>query len=97
MKPRFFLPALPAAIAPVLSYGAAHACAVCVAGGGADDPLTDAFNWSVLFLMAMPYSVIGSVAGFLFYSHWRGAKKAGGKTQRELGLSLALVHKESGK
>ena len=97
MKFRFFISALLVAAGSAWFHGAAHACAVCVAGGGADDPLTDAFNWSVLFLMAMPYSVIGSVAGFLFYSHWRAAKKAGGKTQRELGLSLALVHKESGK
>src|SRR3990167_6556787 len=50
------------------------ACAVCVSGA-ADDPLTDAFNWSVLFLMATPYTVVGSVAGWLVYTHRRAAAK----------------------
>ena len=70
------------------------ACAVCVSGGGANDPLNDAFNWSVLFLMATPYTVVGSVAGWLVYTHWRAAaKKNGGLRKKTPFLSLAWIHK----
>lgn len=76
---------------------AAFACAVCVSGA-ADDPLTDAFNWSVLFLMATPYTVVGSVVGWLAYTHWRaGAKKDGVARKRAAILRLAWIHKESGR
>ena len=65
------------------------ACAVCVSGA-ADDPLTDAFNWSVLFLMATPYTVVGSVAGWLVYTHRRAAaKKNGGLEKKTPFWSLA--------
>ena len=96
MKLRFFLSTLLAAVAAVLSYSAAHACAVCV-GGGADDPLTDAFNWSVLFLMAMPYSVLGSIGAFLFYSYRRSAKQANDPSARTTIVPLTWIHKESGR
>lgn len=49
----------------------AHACSVCITG--ASDPTADAFNWSVFFLMAAPYTVVGSIAGWLFYTHRRAA------------------------
>ena len=72
-------------------------CAVCVSGA-ADDPLTDAFNWSVLFLMATPYTVVGSVAGWLAYAHWRAkAKKNGALKKKFPVLRLAWIHKESGR
>lgn len=76
---------------------AAFACAVCVAGAS-NDPVTDAFNWSVLFLMAMPYTVVGSVAGWLAYTHWRAAaKKDGGAKKKAPVLRLAWIHKENGR
>jgi hypothetical protein len=52
---------------------AANACSVC--WGGDTGPIADAFNWSVLFLMAAPYIVMGSIAGWLFYSYRRAAAK----------------------
>jgi hypothetical protein len=45
----------------------AHACSVCLTG--ANDPTADAFNASVLFLMATPYAVVGSIGGGLFYAY----------------------------
>ena len=89
--------ALFVAAATIAAAAAAHACAVCVAGTGADDPLTDAFNWSVLFLMATPYTVVGSIVGWLFYAHWRAAKKDGRLRKKAPVLRLAWIHKESGK
>jgi hypothetical protein len=34
-----------------------------------------AFNPSVLFMMAMPFAVVGAIAGGLFYTYWRAQKK----------------------
>ncbi len=50
---------------------AAKRCSVCVSG--ANDPTADAYGWSVLFLMATPYLVVGSIAGELFIVYRRGA------------------------
>ena len=76
----------------------AQACAVCLTGASANDPVTDAFNWSVLFLMAMPYTVVGSVAGWLAYTHRRAAaKKDGGAKKKAPVLRLAWIHKENGR
>lgn len=83
-------------LAPVLFPAVAQACAVCI-GGAAGDRLTDAFNWSVLFLMAMPYTILFSVIGFFFYSYRRAAKKARGETEKGTPLRLAWIHKESGR
>jgi hypothetical protein len=96
MKLRFFLSALPAAAAPFLFRSAAHACAVCLSGS-ADDPLTDAFNWSVLFLMAMPYTVLGSIGAFLFYHYRRSVKRASEPSARRTIVPLTWIHKESGR
>ena len=49
----------------------ASACAVCL--GGAGDATTDAFKWSMVFLMAMPYMVAASIAGCLVYTYRRSA------------------------
>jgi hypothetical protein len=73
----------------------AHACAVCVTGAG--DPTTDAFNWSVLFLMAMPYLVVGSIAGGLFYTYLRTTGKRDQAQTAEPLIHLALNEKESGR
>jgi hypothetical protein len=54
----------------LLFPGPLLACAVCLTGG-ANDPVQDAFNWSVLFLMAAPYTIMGSIGGWLFYRHRR--------------------------
>ena len=87
------LPALGSILlAPVL----AHACAVCLTGAG-DDPVTDAFNWSVLFLMAAPYTVVSAIAGWLVYAKRRSTVKANTETAGEPVGSLAMIQKESGR
>ena len=97
MKQRFLLIAVFGVVAALVYPGAAQACAVCLTGIAGDDPLTDAFNWSVLFLMAMPYTVVGSIAGWLFYTHWRTAAKRAGERNKAPVLHLAWTHKESEK
>ncbi|MGH7832894.1 MAG: hypothetical protein ACREQK_04565 [Candidatus Binatia bacterium] len=64
----------------LLSFpGRLLACAVCLTGG-ANDPVQDAFNWSVLFLMAAPYTIVGSIGGWLFYLHRRPSPPKNGPT-----------------
>lgn len=36
-----------------------------------DDPINKGFNWSILFMMAMPFTVFGLVGGTV-YLHWNG-------------------------
>jgi heme/copper-type cytochrome/quinol oxidase subunit 2 len=73
MKRRILLGLLAAGAALMTSSSLATACAVCVTG--ANDPSAQAFNWSVLFLMASPYLVVGSVVGWLVYNYRRAAAK----------------------
>ena len=67
---------LPAALLGFLGPGASHAlaqgCAMC---GTAlkDDPTGRAISWSVLFLIAAPYTVVGLVGGYIFYTYRRAA------------------------
>jgi hypothetical protein len=49
----------------------AQGCAMCGTAFSPDDPVTRAFSWSVLFLIAMPYTVFGLAAGWLFLAHRR--------------------------
>jgi hypothetical protein len=51
----------------------ARACSVCFTDG--DDAVSRAFNWSIAFLMAAPYLVVGSIGGSLFYLYRRAVKK----------------------
>lgn len=75
---RKFLPAICSVLwAPAL----VDACAVCLTGAG-DDALTEAFNWSVLFLMATPYTVVGAIVGCLIYAK-RGSAANGAKTESD--------------
>ena len=51
----------------------AQSCAMCGSSFGQNDPVQRAFSWSILFLMATPYSIVGGVALWLFYLHRRAA------------------------
>jgi hypothetical protein len=81
----------------VLFNGAstAHACSVCITG--ASDPSADAFNWSVFFLMAAPYTVVGSIAGWLFYNHRRSAAAQQKSEAVQPPVQIAFNPEESGR
>lgn len=53
----------------------AQGCAMCGTAFVKDDPLTRAFTWSVIFLMATPYTIFGVLGGW-FYLHYRRAAAA---------------------
>ena len=49
----------------------AQSCAMCASSFGQNDPVTRAFSWSILFLMAAPYSIVFTAAGWLFLAYRR--------------------------
>jgi hypothetical protein len=95
MNPRLIFLATAAAALVLFFRPDLHACAVCLTGAASDDPTADAYNWSVLFLMAMPYTVVGSIGGWLFYNY-RRAGRSGGRRKKHPVLRLAWRQKESG-
>jgi hypothetical protein len=50
-----------------------HACSVCFSGD--DDAVTNAFNWSVFFLLAAPYTIAGSIGLCLVIAYRRAVAK----------------------
>ncbi len=36
-----------------------------------DEPIARGFNWSILFMMAMPFTVVGVIGGSIFYQFQR--------------------------
>ena len=40
-----------------------------------DDPISKGFNWSILFLMAMPFTVFGLIGGTIFFQYRRANRK----------------------
>ena len=54
---------------------AAQSCAMCASSFGPNDPVTKAFNWSIIFLMAAPYTLFGTVAAYLFFTYRRAAAR----------------------
>ena len=46
----------------------------CPACKNLDEPIARGFNWSVLFMMAMPFTVFGIVGGSVFYYYRRANK-----------------------
>jgi len=53
------------------SRALAQSCAMCAASFGPNDPTSRAISWSILFLMAAPYTIVVTAAGVLFYLHRR--------------------------
>ena len=50
----------------------AQACPVC--WDSSEDLISRAMNWSILFLMAMPFTIVGSIGGWLVYKYRRSSK-----------------------
>jgi heme/copper-type cytochrome/quinol oxidase subunit 2 len=69
--------ALLVALALVVAGGDAFAqsCAMCASSFGQNDPAARAMSWSILFMMATPYAVVGTVAAVLVYFHRRAASR----------------------
>jgi len=70
----------------------AQSCAMCGSSFGENDPVSRAFSWSILFLMATPYTIVGTIAAVLFYLHRRapGRRRA---SVIDLGKAARLVRR----
>jgi hypothetical protein len=72
VRNRMWIIALALVLIACLSPDGALACAVCGTGPGIqDDPAARGFYWGILFLMAMPFAVAGSIGAWLIYRYWR--------------------------
>ncbi len=49
----------------------AQGCAMCGTAFTPDDPVTQAFSWSILFLMATPYTLCSVVGAWLYFAYRR--------------------------
>jgi len=77
------------------THAPAWACAVCFGGEG--DSTIEGYNASVLFLMATPYLVLGSIVGALFFTYRRALKKRALAEAAEAGVQLAWNQEDSGR
>jgi hypothetical protein len=93
MKRKMFTILAYCGLALILMPALAGACSVCVTGD--NDPTANAFNWSVLFLMATPYTVVGSIAGWLFYKYRRAAAKPTAEAAPQPAVHLTWNEEES--
>lgn len=54
----------------------AQGCAMCrTAISSPDDPLARGLNFSILLLMAMPFTLASVIGGWLFYAYRRGPSR----------------------
>ncbi|PQO43004.1 hypothetical protein [Blastopirellula marina] len=54
------------AIVLLLQVSVAEACPTCKAGLG--DRYVNAYGWSIIFMMAMPFTLVGAFAAYVFWS-----------------------------
>lgn len=81
---------LPTAVLLAATRAFAQGCAMCGSSVTPDDPLAKALNASVLFLMATPYTLVGSVALWLFVQHRRRSPRSGGAV-----IALPRAHRSA--
>ena len=73
----------------------AHACSVCW-DLSSNDLSSRAMNWSILFLMAMPFTIVGSIGGWLVYKYRHSSKVEHQQPASDRPLSTPqLIQKES--
>lgn len=93
MKQKTLLGLILAAMAVVRRPAMAYACSVCLTGDSG--PMADAYNWSVIFLMATPYTVMGCVGAWLVYKYRRAAAKEKRAEGEQPLTQLTLSYKEN--
>lgn len=57
----------------------AQGCAMCGTAFAPDDPVTQAFSWSILFLIAMPYTLCAVVGAWLYFAYRRADERRRGQ------------------
>jgi hypothetical protein len=59
------------AVALIPAHALAQGCAMCATYLNGQDPRSEAFRVSILFLMAMPFAVVGSVGAWILWMYRR--------------------------
>jgi hypothetical protein len=94
MKRGWVLVAVGLVALAVFVPAAGQACAVCGTGPDvAGDPTARGFYWGILFLMAMPFAVAGSIGAWWVYRYWRAQ---GHRASKAPVAPLAWIQKERG-
>jgi hypothetical protein len=77
---RPLVPLVLAALGAPARQALAQGCAMCASSFGPDEPVHRAFSWSVLFMIAAVYTVVGGVAAAIYVMHRRapGRRRAPG-------------------
>ena len=89
--PRLRLALIGLALVTPVSNALAQSCAMCGSAlGGPQDPLARAISWSVLFLMAAPYTIVGGAAAVFYFMYRRGPGRRRG-TVIDLARSVARL------
>lgn len=70
-----------------LGYAVAHGS---VGLGAETERIAEAFNWTVVFLMAMPYAILAGVAAWIGCHYMRARRK---RSAQERAAELQLVKK----
>ena len=66
-----------AVIVGLPALAAAQGCAMCKSTlEGVNDPLVSAMNTSVIFMMAMPYAIVGTIGSWIYFASRRGSAAA---------------------
>ena len=73
----------------------AMGCTVCA--GGASDTTIEGYNASVLFLMATPYLVMGSIFGGIIFTYRRALKKRAEMAAIERPIGQLAWNQEEGR
>lgn len=68
-----FVLTIAATLAPTLAR--AQSCAMCASSFGENDPVQRAFSWSILFLMATPYTIVGLIGAYLYFTYRRSSRR----------------------
>lgn len=83
---RYRIFVLGVAAAVVLSPYTAQACSVCGGAAIGTDPGTG-FNTSILFLLSMPFLVVGLIGGWLIYTFRSGSGRQQKREEKEKDLA----------
>ncbi|NIO10548.1 MAG: hypothetical protein GTO40_22085 [Deltaproteobacteria bacterium] len=62
-----------------------------------ENPMSHSLNWAVLFLIAMPYTIVASVIGWIIYLTWKGNQKRDKVRKHSPIMRLIVTPKEGGR
>ena len=71
MSKSFYTNAVWAAILVLVIFIVPMSVEACPGCKELDEPIAKGFNWSILFMMAMPFTVFGLIGGTIFLN-WNG-------------------------